>query len=140
MFEMASLASRIAIGGGDVSVLCAARITKGNHRNCQQNRNEARSMRSTALNATPRFLPIAPPYALRLSPLSSLDAMSSEAALQELRGCAGSQFDPSFVEAFVESFRRELSGHTDLDIFLARDAEEFEYVRARGRMEASLKC
>ena len=64
---------------------------------------------------------------------------SSEAALQELRKCAGSQFDPSFVEAFIDSFRRELSGRADLDIFLAREAEEFEYVRARARMEASLK-
>lgn len=66
-------------------------------------------------------------------------SMSSEAALQELRRCAGSQFDPSFAEAFIESFRRELSGRVDLDIFLAREAEEFEYVRARARMEASLK-
>jgi putative two-component system response regulator len=66
--------------------------------------------------------------------------MSSEAALQELRRCAGSQFDPSFAEAFIESFRREFSGRADLDIFLAREAEEFEYVRALARMEASLRC
>ncbi len=64
--------------------------------------------------------------------------MSSEAALQELCNCAGSQFDPLFVEAFVESFRRELSRHADLDIILAGGAEEFEYVRARARFEASL--
>ena len=66
--------------------------------------------------------------------------MSREAALQELRSCAGSQFDPSFAEAFIELFRRELSGRSDLDSFLAQEAEEFEYVRARARMEASLKC
>ena len=65
--------------------------------------------------------------------------MSSEAALQELRRCAGSQFDSSFAEAFVDSFRRDLSGRADLDSILARDAEEFEYVRALARMEASLK-
>ena len=66
--------------------------------------------------------------------------MSREAALQELRSCAGSQFDPSFAEAFIELFKRELSGRSDLDSFLAQGAEEFEYVRARARMEASLKC
>ena len=65
--------------------------------------------------------------------------MSSEAALQELRRCAGSQFDPSFAEAFIELFGREFSGRPDLDMFLAREAEEFEYVRALARMEASLK-
>lgn len=65
--------------------------------------------------------------------------MSSEAALQELRRCAGGQFDPSVVEGFIELFRRALSGQADLDVFLAREADEFEYVRALERMEASLK-
>lgn len=65
---------------------------------------------------------------------------SSEAALQELSRHAGSQFDPFFVEAFIDSFEREVSGRADLDIFLAQEAEESEYVRARARMEASLKC
>ena len=36
------------------------------------------------------------------------------------------------------TIRSELSGRADLDIFLAREAEEFEYVQARARMEASL--
>ena len=66
-------------------------------------------------------------------------AMSSERALEELRRCAGGQFDPSFVEVLTDLFRRELSGRADLDTFLAKGAEEFEYVRARARMEASLK-
>jgi tetratricopeptide (TPR) repeat protein len=65
--------------------------------------------------------------------------MSNEQALEELRSCAGSQFDPSFVEGFTDLFKRELSGRAELDTSLAKEAEEFEYVRARARMEASLK-
>lgn len=65
--------------------------------------------------------------------------MSKDRALEELRRCAGSQFDPSVVDAFTDLFRRDLSGWADLDTFLAKGAEEFEYVRARARMEASLK-
>lgn len=62
--------------------------------------------------------------------------LSSQAALEELKRCAGEQFDPRLVDVFIDLFQRELSQHADLDAFLAEGADEFEYVRARARMEA----
>jgi response regulator RpfG family c-di-GMP phosphodiesterase len=56
--------------------------------------------------------------------------------LNELKQGAGTQFDPRLVEAFVNLIRREFWEHADFDAFLAEGADEFEYVRARARMEA----
>jgi putative two-component system response regulator len=62
--------------------------------------------------------------------------LSIQAALNELKQGAGTQFDPRLVEAFVNLIRREFWEHADFDAFLAEGADEFEYVRARARMEA----
>jgi len=62
--------------------------------------------------------------------------LSIQAALNELKQGAGTQFDPRLVEAFVNLIRREFWEHADFDAFLAEGADEFEYVRARGRMQA----
>lgn len=61
--------------------------------------------------------------------------LSIQAALNELKEGAESQFDPPLVNAFVELVRREFWEHDDFDAFLAEGADEFEYVRARARME-----
>jgi putative two-component system response regulator len=64
--------------------------------------------------------------------------MSIPAALREVERCAGRQFDPALVTPFVELVRSEFREHDDFDAFLAEGADEFEYVRARARMEAFL--
>lgn len=64
------------------------------------------------------------------------DPLSVQAALNELKRCAGSQFDPPLVTAFVDLIRSEFWEHDDFDAFLAEGANELEYVRARTRMEA----
>jgi putative two-component system response regulator len=61
--------------------------------------------------------------------------LSIQAALNRLKEGAGSQFDPRFVNAFVEFIRSELWEHEDFDAFLAEGADEYEYVRVRARME-----
>jgi putative two-component system response regulator len=61
--------------------------------------------------------------------------LSNQAALNELRQEAASQFDPRFVDAFIDVFRRQFAGCDDLDAYLADGADDFEYVRARARME-----
>lgn len=67
---------------------------------------------------------------------SRLTPLSIEAALNELKQGAGSQFDPLLVNAFFELVEREFSQHDDFDVFLAEGADEVEYVRVRARMEA----
>lgn len=62
--------------------------------------------------------------------------LSVQAALNELRRGAGSQFDPQLVAAFIAFIQREFWEHDDFDAFLAEGADELEYVRARTRMEA----
>jgi putative two-component system response regulator len=62
--------------------------------------------------------------------------LSIQAALGELRQQAGAHFDPLFVNTFTDVFEREFSACNDLDALLAEGADEFEYVRARARMEA----
>ena len=62
--------------------------------------------------------------------------LSIQAALGELKQLAGTHFDPLFVNTFTEVFEREFSACNDLDALLAEGADEFEYVRARARMEA----
>jgi HD-GYP domain-containing protein (c-di-GMP phosphodiesterase class II) len=62
--------------------------------------------------------------------------LSTEEALNELKQGAGGQFDPRLVNVFVEFIRRELREHDDFDAFLAKGADEYEYVRVRARMEA----
>ncbi|MGZ9074991.1 MAG: HD domain-containing phosphohydrolase [Burkholderiaceae bacterium] len=62
--------------------------------------------------------------------------LSIQVALSELKQGAGSQFDPSLVNAFVDLVRREFWEHDDFDAFLAEGASENEYVRVRARMEA----
>lgn len=66
------------------------------------------------------------------------DAISIQAALNEITREAGNQFDARFVSAFVEFIRREFWEHENFDTFLAAGAGEFEYVRTRIRMEALL--
>jgi putative two-component system response regulator len=62
--------------------------------------------------------------------------LSIQAALSELKQQAGVQFDPLFVNTFTDMFERELSACNNLDALLSEGADEFEYVRARARMEA----
>lgn len=62
--------------------------------------------------------------------------LSVEAALDELKRTAGSQFAPQFVTAFVNLIDRERSRHRDFDSFLAEGGEKSAYVRARARMES----
>jgi putative two-component system response regulator len=62
--------------------------------------------------------------------------LSIQAALNELKQGAGTQFDPPLVNAFVNLVRREFWEHDDFDAFLAEGANENEYVRARARLEA----
>ena len=62
--------------------------------------------------------------------------LSIQAALNELKRGAGSQFDGQFVGTFVDLVRREFWEHDNFDAFLAEGADELEYVRARTRMEA----
>ena len=62
--------------------------------------------------------------------------LSIQAALNELKQGAGTQFDPPLVNAFVNLVRREFWEHDDFDAFLAEGADENEYVRARARLEA----
>ncbi|HKO69014.1 MAG TPA: HD domain-containing phosphohydrolase [Burkholderiaceae bacterium] len=64
--------------------------------------------------------------------------LSAASAIDELKRQASLQFDPRLVDAFVSLFKRELAGRKDLDAFLAEGADEFEYVRARTRMDALL--
>jgi HD-GYP domain-containing protein (c-di-GMP phosphodiesterase class II) len=61
--------------------------------------------------------------------------LSIQAALSELRQQAGAHFDPLFVNTFTDVFEREFSACNDLDALLAEGSDEFEYVRARARME-----
>ena len=61
---------------------------------------------------------------------------SIPAALNEIERGAGKQFDPHVVNFFVELIRREYWKHDDWDNFLAEDADDSEYVRARARIEA----
>ena len=62
-------------------------------------------------------------------------AVSIQAALNEIRRGAGSQFDPLVATAFVDLIRREFWEHDDFDAFLAEGADQHEYVRVRARME-----
>jgi putative two-component system response regulator len=62
--------------------------------------------------------------------------LSIQAALGELRQQAGAHFDPLLVNAFTDVFEHEFSACNDLDALLSEGADEFEYVRARARMEA----
>ncbi len=64
--------------------------------------------------------------------------LSAESAIDELKRQAGRQFDPRLVDAFVDLFKRDLAARENLDVFLAEGADEFEYVRARTRMDALL--
>lgn len=64
-----------------------------------------------------------------------LNPLSVQAALNELRRGAGSQFDPQLANAFIGFIQREFWEHDDFDAFLAEGADELEYVRARTRME-----
>ena len=65
-------------------------------------------------------------------------ALSIQSTLTELEQRAGSQFDPLLVTSFVDLIRHQLSKYDDLDTFLIEGAHEFEYVRARARMESLL--
>lgn len=60
-------------------------------------------------------------------------------ALNELNDGAGSQFDPSYVNAFVDWVQHEYPKQREFDVFLAEGADELEYVRARARVEALLQ-
>ena len=67
-----------------------------------------------------------------------LTPLSIQAALNELEEAARSQFDPLFVQAFVNVIRHEVEQHDDFEAFLVKGADEFEYVRARARMDSLL--
>jgi putative two-component system response regulator len=62
--------------------------------------------------------------------------LTVQAALNELKQSAGSQFDPRFVNAFDDLIKSEFWKHDDFDAFLSEGADEIEYVRVRARMEA----
>ena len=66
--------------------------------------------------------------------------LSTQTALNELEQAARNQFDPLFVQAFVNVIRREVKQHDDFDAFLAEGADEFEYVRARARLDSLLSA
>ena len=58
------------------------------------------------------------------------------AALNEIARDGGKQFDPHVATVFIDMIRREFWKHDDWDKYLAEDADESEYVRARARIEA----
>ena len=62
--------------------------------------------------------------------------LSVPAALNEIERGAGKQFDPHVAKFFAELIRCEFWKHDDWDKYLAEDADESEYVRARARIEA----
>ena len=62
-------------------------------------------------------------------------ALSIQVALNEVKRCAGGQFDPLLARAFVDLIQHEFWQHDDFDAFLSEGANDDEYVRVRARME-----
>jgi two-component system cell cycle response regulator len=56
-----------------------------------------------------RIISVAVAYAALTAPRPYRDAASSEEALEEMRRCAGTQFDPGVVEALAADVREELA-------------------------------
>ena len=60
-----------------------------------------------------RIIGIADAFDAMTSPRSYRPAMTQEQAVAELRNCAGTQFDPELVEAFIESLGEEPASAQD---------------------------
>jgi response regulator RpfG family c-di-GMP phosphodiesterase len=64
---------------------------------------------------------------------------SVEHALQEIRDCRGTQFDPELTDRFVELVERLDAEHEDLDAFLGKAGLKSPFLQARNRVRELLE-
>lgn len=67
------------------------------------------------------------------------DAWPVDRALATIRELSGIQFDPELTEIFLDLVPRLQREHGDLDRFLAADAKNSPFIKARDRIAAALK-
>jgi putative two-component system response regulator len=67
------------------------------------------------------------------------DAWPVHAALAEIKELSGKQFDPEMTAIFLDLVPRLQREHGDLDVFLAADAKDADFIKARRSIAAALK-
>ena len=121
-------------------ILDVASVICEQHHECYDGSGYPRGLSGEAIAEEARIVAICEAFDAMTHPRPRRAVpLSIHAALSEVKQGSGTQFDPLFVNVFIDLVQREFEDHKDLDAFLAEGADELEYVRARARMETLLR-
>lgn len=94
----------------------------------------ARQLRGDDLPIAARILAACDRFDALVTGRPRRSAVPVAEALREILRASGREFDPKVVDALIGSVRRIGEEHGDVISFLARDAEEYDYIASRRRL------
>lgn len=97
-----------------------------------------RQLKATAIPKSARLVALADSFDAMTHGRPYAKAISIEAALDQIAGLRGRQFDPELTDHFLALVRRLAAEHADLDAYLGKAARNSPFLRARARIKEML--
>ena len=127
------------LGKSGLKCLEVASAVAEQHHECYDGTGYPQGLRGESILDEARLIAVCDAFdTLTNRPASGEAALSIADAVHQMLTAAGSQFDPFYVNVLANWLKREAGNDDDLNAFLAGEADQNEYVRARARFEMLL--